>query len=90
MKKRFLSLALAAAMSLTLVTPALAAETAGKVIQMENDIFASWPRADVEQYLELTERFLLDLRERGKKIEKGGLGRGRPLNDLRQLVAAGP
>ena len=35
---------------------------------MENDIFASWPREDVEQYLELTERFLLDLRERAKKI----------------------
>ena len=57
----------------------LAAETAGKVIQMENDIFASWPREDVEQYLELTERFLLDLRERAKKIEKGEMGRGRPL-----------
>ena len=46
----------------------LAGRTAGRIIRIENDIFASWPREDVEQYLELTERFLLDLRERAKKI----------------------
>ena len=47
---------------------ALAAETAGKIIRIENDIFDSWPRKDVEQYLELTERFLLALREKAEEF----------------------
>lgn len=46
----------------------LAAETAGRIIQIENDIFASWPREDVERYLELTERFLAALWERAREI----------------------
>lgn len=53
---------------LTEAGQALADKTAGKVIRIENDIFASWPRNDVEQYLELTERFLLALREQAKGI----------------------
>lgn len=46
----------------------LAARTAGRIIQIENDIFAAWPREDVERYLELTERYLLALRERAGEL----------------------
>ena len=53
---------------LTEAGQALAVRTAGKIIEIENDIFASWPREDVEQYLELTERFLLALREQARGI----------------------
>ena len=42
----------------------LAYRTAGKIIKMENDIFSSWPEADVEKYLELTERYLRDFKDR--------------------------
>jgi hypothetical protein len=42
--------------------------TAGKIIEIENDIFASWPREDVEKYLELAEAFLSALRERAKQL----------------------
>lgn len=41
----------------------LAGRTAAKVIAIENDIFASWAKEDVEQYLALTERYLQDFRE---------------------------
>ncbi len=44
----------------------LAEKTAIRIIEAENDIFAAWPEEDVERYLELTERFLLDLREKAK------------------------
>lgn len=47
---------------------ALAEETAGRIIRVENDIFAAWPREDVERYLELTERFLLALREKAEAL----------------------
>ena len=47
---------------------ALAARTAGRIIRMENDVFAAWPRGDVARYLELTERFLLDLREKAGEL----------------------
>lgn len=40
----------------------LADQTALRVIRMENEIFASWPKEDVETYLALTERFLTGLR----------------------------
>ena len=53
---------------LTEAGQALAAETAGKIIRIENDIFDSWPQADVEQYLELTERFLLALRDKAEQL----------------------
>ena len=53
---------------LTEAGQALAAETAGKIIRIENDIFDSWPREDVEQYLELTERFLLALRKKAEEF----------------------
>lgn len=41
----------------------LAVQTAGHVIKMENDIFESWPKAEVEKYLEMAERYLKDLRQ---------------------------
>lgn len=44
----------------------LADRTAGQVIQIENDIFASWPQETVEQYLDLTEKYLIALKERLK------------------------
>ncbi|MDE6602939.1 MAG: winged helix-turn-helix transcriptional regulator [Lachnospiraceae bacterium] len=44
---------------------ALADRTAGKIIEMENDIFSSWAEEDVNLYLELTERYLRDLKGRG-------------------------
>lgn len=46
----------------------LAERTAGEIIRIENDIFAAWPREDVERYLELTERYLLALRERAGQL----------------------
>lgn len=42
----------------------LAEQTAGKIIEMENAIFSSWNKEEVDQYLELTERYLHDFRER--------------------------
>ena len=49
----------------------LARRTAGQVMEIENSIFASWPREDVEKYLELAERFLLALNEKAESIQKG-------------------
>ena len=46
----------------------LAESTAFKIIEAENDVFASWQKEDVEKYLALTEKFLSDLKERGKDI----------------------
>ena len=42
----------------------LADRTARRIIETENDIFSSWTEKEVENYLELTERYLHDLRER--------------------------
>lgn len=47
---------------------ALAERTAGYVLAVEDEIFASWPREDVRKYLELTESFMLALRERAKAV----------------------
>lgn len=46
----------------------LAEKTAGKVIAAENEIFASWASEDVENYLELTETFMLALKEKAKEM----------------------
>lgn len=45
-----------------------AGSTALRILEMENEVFSSWPRGDVEQYLELTERFLLSLREKARQL----------------------
>lgn len=46
----------------------LGERTAGRIIEAENAIFASWPREDVENYLSLTEKFLAALSDRAKNI----------------------
>ena len=46
----------------------LAERTAKRIMQAENEIFASWPEADVEKYLELTERFLRSLQDKAKSF----------------------
>ena len=46
----------------------LAEKTAGKVIAAENEIFASWPQEDVEKYLELTEAYLIALKEKTQNL----------------------
>lgn len=42
--------------------------TAKRIIEVENDIFSSWEEEEVEKYLELTERYLHDFKERSAKI----------------------
>ena len=34
----------------------------------KRQVFASWPHQDVEEYLELTERFLISLREKSETL----------------------
>ena len=46
----------------------LANHTAIRIIDAENDIFSSWPKDDVNKYLELTERFLVEIREKAKNL----------------------
>ncbi|MDE5933259.1 MAG: MarR family transcriptional regulator [Lachnospiraceae bacterium] len=46
----------------------LAEQTAMRVLQAENEIFASWPQADMQKYLELTERFLHSLQDKAKSF----------------------
>lgn len=46
----------------------LAERTAIRIISAENDIFASWSKQDVNKYLELTERFLTQIREKSKRM----------------------
>lgn len=46
----------------------LAEQTAVRIIDAENEIFASWPKDDVNKYLELTERFLVAIREKSKSM----------------------
>lgn len=41
-----------------------------RVIQAENQVFAAWPQADVEQYLALTRRFQEALGEKAKEIKE--------------------
>lgn len=57
---------------LTAAGKALAERTAGYVLAAEDEIFASWPREDVQKYLELTEAFMLALREKAKSAGAGG------------------
>lgn len=42
----------------------LAEDTVMRIMEAENDIFAAWPREDVDRYLDLTERFLEAIREK--------------------------
>lgn len=47
---------------------ATARKTVGRVLDAENRIYASWSRAEWELYVQLTERFLNQLREETKEI----------------------
>lgn len=42
----------------------LAKDTVIRLMEAEDDIFASWSEEDVQKYLELNERFLNDLKEK--------------------------
>ena len=46
----------------------LAERTAGRVIEAENQIFASWTKEDVEKYLELTEAYANALIDKVKNM----------------------
>lgn len=46
----------------------LAERTVVKLMEIENGILDSWPRAHVEQYLELTRRYLTALKEGTRKL----------------------
>ena len=48
---------------------ALAARTAQKVLDAENEIYASWPAEELENYLRLTEKYLDALRKKSKELE---------------------
>ena len=45
-----------------------AGRTAFRILELENEVFVSWPREDVARYLDLSERFLLSLREKSKAL----------------------
>lgn len=45
-----------------------ASDTAVKIIEIENEILASWDEKDVYKYMELTERFLQCLKEKVEKL----------------------
>lgn len=53
---------------LTEAGKSLSQRTALKVIKAENEIFASWSREDMDKYLELTEDFLIAMREKVKQL----------------------
>lgn len=46
----------------------VADRTARRIIGIENDIFSSWDKEDVEKYLELTERYLQDFKRRSSQV----------------------
>lgn len=46
----------------------LAQKTAMRILEIENDILASWSGRDVEKYLELTEKFLTSLKEKADTL----------------------
>ena len=46
----------------------MAEKTAGRIMEAENEIFASWPPEDVEKYLQLTERYMTALKEKAENM----------------------
>ncbi len=56
--------------ALTPAGQAFADQTAGQVIRLENSVFAALPPEDRTRYLELTARFLAELRQKSKYLEK--------------------
>lgn len=49
----------------------LTERTAKRIMQAENEIFASWPESDTEKYLKLTENFLTALKEKAEQMKAG-------------------
>lgn len=49
---------------------ALAEATAARVMAAENAVLAAWSAEDVDAYLRLTERYLVDLREKTKDLHR--------------------
>ena len=47
----------------------LAQRTAGEMIRMENEIFASWSPEERNLYLDLTQRYLTQLKEKAKELQ---------------------
>lgn len=47
----------------------LANKTVLKIITIENEIFDSWSKNDIDKYIELNQKYLDQLREKVKKIE---------------------
>ncbi len=56
------------AVKLTPEGAALAERTVAQVIAIENDILSSWPEAELEKYLCLTEDYLFALREKAREV----------------------
>lgn len=54
----------------------LAERTAGRILAAEDEIFASWPQEDVQKYLELTEAFMLALKEKAEGMDRNAEERG--------------
>lgn len=48
----------------------VADRTARRMMEAEDGVFASWPREDVEKYLELTELFLQGFKEKCSEIKE--------------------
>lgn len=48
----------------------LAQQTAGQMIRMENEIFASWTQEEREMHLALTQRYLDQLKEKAKELRR--------------------
>lgn len=46
----------------------LAQNTASQVLKMEDEVFASWSSAELENYIVLTEKFLSDFKKKVKEI----------------------
>ena len=46
----------------------LVQRTAGRLVRMENEIYASWSEADRVTYITLTERYLTDLKQKTKEL----------------------
>lgn len=46
----------------------VADQTAGRIIKAENEIFDSWSQEEVQNYLELMEKFLVELKSKAKEI----------------------
>lgn len=49
---------------------ALTRSTAGRIMDLENQIYASWTKEELEQYLDLTQRYLTALKTMTKELSR--------------------